>query len=160
MQFVKVDVRKTKLMEKAVDQAAAIRAAAARLVEWVAVEFNKPRIAAETGLVFHRVAGSSDVRLVSPFGDGRLRLLLSAGDEGIEGRYLVERKVCAVDDSAWWETVWALRILAGGQLFMLGDDGMPPREIEAPGSDGNAAEWARYIGLSIEYALAAGAQTA
>lgn len=97
------------------------------------------------------------VAVTTPAASGRMRLVWDATSQGLIGRYVIERKDVAPDDSIAWTPVWALLITAGryggtDDHFAFGDDLTKRFTIgQLPGPRGREGVFT--AGMSIAYAL-------
>lgn len=105
------------------------------------------------GVSFVPEGTGDSASLTCPFGIARVTTTIHVGNEGVFGRYIVERSVKNIEGADSWRAVWLVRISKDGVVYTQ-EDGGEPIEIRDsyPGSSNNDIG---RLGLSMLYSIGA-----
>jgi len=71
----------------------------------------------EWGVIFEMEEDKADSFLHTPFGIARTKLYVMVDEEGIYGRYVIEKQFLKRNDEIAWMPVWAIRLSEHGHAF-------------------------------------------
>jgi len=71
------------------------------------------------------------LEIVTPFGPIRMDLVPFVSDQGVQGRYLIQKQATSESGQSVWRTIWSLRISTEGRVFQ-GDEATVSVSANAP----------------------------
>lgn len=83
------------------------------------------------GVTYHLKDDQVSADIETPFGRARSRLLIGIDDDGIRGRYVVEKELVDSAGQVRWDPVWALRVGKYGRIKTADGEG-PELEVSHP----------------------------
>lgn len=112
----------------AVQDSARICQHAAILSKELKQAFDHPYPKEHWGVDFQIKEGSSDASLSTPFGIARTKLYVMVNENGVYGRYVIEKRFEKRNDEEAWMPVWEIRITEDGKAF-AGDSKEKPADL-------------------------------
>ena len=131
MEFVAFTEQQLIHARNAVEVAQALRAQAKRVIDKLAMFSQDDFIQRNWGLSISPSDDGQTAELKNPFGAARADFAVHLGDEGLFGRYVIQRLGKDHLDRVIWRDVWAFRI-DNEDRVTFGDKGDRGFEIWAP----------------------------
>ncbi|WDG45667.1 hypothetical protein [Pseudomonas chlororaphis] len=101
------------------------------------------------GLSLISQGSGPSAEILTPFGPIRMDLVPFVNDQGVQGRYVIEKQGISETGQSVWRKIWSLRLDVQGRVFQ-GDEATVfiPSRLRFPGVDNDIA----LLALSILYA--------
>jgi hypothetical protein len=154
MNFRKVDESEWRCLQSTFYSHVEINERVRKLIGWLGTFFNEREVGGVSGLKFLQTDGGDVLcNIVSPFGNGRMRLNWAIFDNVLHGTLYIDRNCLDSFGQPAWETIWRLHISPNSKVFVESEhDGFNLRMGSGKQLENEVFE----IGMSILYAIVNG----
>lgn len=122
MQYSPIPLQKIQTLGRVVESATEVRGYAETLVSWLHTCFSAHAPKQRWGVEFVVSSDNVSAEINTLFGSARSGLSMQVGNDGIFGRYVIEKRVKGAQGETAWRPVWAIRIEKDGSV-LDGDTG-------------------------------------
>jgi len=153
MGFHSVSEQDQSKVRYAVRDAGQVLDCARRLSGQLKALFDKPHPTEHWGVSFVELENGESAEIQTPFGMARASTSIHINQDGVYGRYLIEKQTKNADGELVWRSAWVIRISRDWVVYP-GEEGGEPVDVRDyfPGASNN--DVAR-LGLSLLYSIGA-----